>query len=101
MNRRGFLRGLGLLIGSAAIPKEVLPVVEFIEKKSFPDSVLKVKTCKPSLYLNHMTIQRRTVSITGNGQSEVLWYNFDNCPNWPAYKEYMTEQERKIWFNER
>lgn len=33
MNRRNFLRGLGLLVGSALIPDEILPVTDFIEKK--------------------------------------------------------------------
>jgi hypothetical protein len=30
----------------------------------------------PDTYINHMTIQRKTVAITGSAQSDVLWYEY-------------------------
>lgn len=72
MDRSGFLRSLGLLVGGALIPDEILPITDFIEKKSEP----KFKQYGQKGFINHMTIQRKTVSISGNSNSEVIWVNY-------------------------
>ncbi len=66
-NRRGFLKSLGALVVTGMLPKGVVSAVDFIEKKSIPKKDF-------GKFVNHMTIQRRTVSITG-GPVDVKWIN--------------------------
>lgn len=73
--RRGFLRSLGILAATACIPEPLEKAVEFVEKKT------------PKPFVNHMTIQRKTVTITGSAQSEVLWYRFEE----PEAEGFMPE----------
>lgn len=98
MNRRGFLRGLGLLAVAATVPiDKILPVTDFIERKT--------ETKKPSLFTNHMTVERRTVKITGDGHSQVIWMKYgdggaegyDICQK---HTQMAMEQERKMWFKD-
>jgi len=35
------------------------------------------RSAAPSKFVNHMTIQRKTVGITGGAASNVLWYNYE------------------------
>lgn len=92
MNRRSFIRSLGLLAGSTMIPDGILPITNFIEKK----------TEEP--FINHMTIQRRKVTITGRAENEVIWVNY--CQDTPAVGFFDEEawikliqaQERKAFF---
>lgn len=64
----------------------------------------------PDMFVNHMTIQRNTVSITGDAASRVLWYKFTDATGgspgkgW-VYEEYAQqrakftiENERQKWF---
>lgn len=74
MNRKDFLKSLGILIGSAVIPKQVLPVTDFIEKRS----TLNSKSDKK--FVNHMTIQRKTIEITGTAQKAIIFCNFNEEP---------------------
>jgi len=74
MNRGGFLKTLGVLFVGAAIKSNV---PEFLISKED-----ELKTCLPSppknKWVNHMTIQRKTFTISGSGESQVLWYNFED-----------------------
>lgn len=72
MERRGFLKSLGILAVTACIPEPLEKAVEVIEKKAEPVPY------KPNGgIINHITIQRKTVTITGSAQSKVLWYKFE------------------------
>ena len=53
MDRKGFLRALGLISVAPLIPDNLLNVTDFVEKKSSPK------------FVNHMSIQRKTVMING------------------------------------
>lgn len=64
----------------------------------------------PDMFVNHMTIQRQSISITGDANAQVLWYNFTNEANGKSGKGWMYEQvaqlrakesirhERAAWF---
>ena len=64
----------------------------------------------PDMFVNHMTIQRQSVSITGDANAQVLWYNFTNSANGKSGKGWMYEEvaqlrakesirhERAAWF---
>ncbi len=76
-SRRGFLKSIGVLFAAQAIPDSLLTATNYIEKKAEP----------PIRYVNHTTIQRKTVTITGSAMSRVVWYNFsDNDKGW-KYEE--------------
>lgn len=78
MDRGKFLKSLLAIGVSAAVPKFVLPVTDFIEKKSdFP-----IPYNPNGGFENHMTIQRRTVSITGEAQSRVIFVNDNQQATW-------------------
>jgi hypothetical protein len=66
MNRRGFLKGLGSLAALSLIPKGALAVTDLIEKRA----------AEKGPFVNHMTIQRKTVKIIGAEQSRIVWYNY-------------------------
>jgi hypothetical protein len=63
----------------------------------------------PDMFINYMTIQRDSVSITGDAKARVLWYNFTNATG-ASGKGWMFEeiaqqrakfamkQERAYWF---
>lgn len=61
---------------------------------------------KPDTFINHMTIQRKTCSITGGAQSDVLWYEYADGEKigWLYWKldqaaAVMTmEKERNAWW---
>lgn len=56
-----------MLIGAAAMP-DLLPITDFIERKSYGA-------------INHMTIQRKNISITGDSQ-QVMWFKIGNSKGW-------------------
>ena len=42
---------------------------------------------KPDQFINHMTIQRKTIAITGSAQSDILWYEYAGKPvGWMYWK---------------
>jgi hypothetical protein len=62
----------------------------------------------PDTFVNHMTIQRKTVAISGGAASNVLWYQYENekgmTKGW-MYQElaqanatFVMESERERWF---
>ncbi len=63
----------------------------------------------PDMFVNHMTIQRNTIGITGDAAARVLWYNFTDATGksgkgW-MYEEVAQQQakfaiknERQKWF---
>jgi len=67
-SRRGFLKSIGVLFAAQAIPDSLLAATNYIEKKAEP----------PMRFVNHMTIQRKTVKITGNAMSRVMWFKSDD-----------------------
>jgi hypothetical protein len=77
MDRRGFLKGLGVLAGASLIPDQILPATDFITSKVPADFGNKYYA-GIDLFTNHMTIQRKTTSISGKSQSEVIFYTFAN-----------------------
>jgi len=63
----------------------------------------------PDTFINHMTIQRKTVSISGSAASDVLWYSYTNdqgamAKGWmyqkiaQAQAQFTMEDERQKWF---
>jgi hypothetical protein len=66
------------------------------------------RTHFPDTYINHTTIQRKTVSITGTALSDVLWYEVEseNGPikGWmyeqlqQARAQFLMEREYQRWF---
>ncbi len=60
---------------------------------------------KPDTFINHMTIQRKTCSITGGAQSDVLWYEYADGQKigWLYWKldqakaQMTMENERNKW----
>lgn len=76
MDRLGFLKRIGILAGASLIPADsILAVTDVIEKKSEPKGIGNNPYKFP--LTNHMTIQRKTVSITGDAKSDVVWYEMD------------------------
>lgn len=63
----------------------------------------------PDMFVNYMTIQRDSISITGDARARVLWYNFTNATGQSGkgwmYEEvaqqrakFAIKQERAYWF---
>ncbi len=62
----------------------------------------------PDTFVNHMTIQRKTVGISGGAASNVLWYSYENesgmSKGWmyqelaQAQATFVMENERNKWF---
>jgi hypothetical protein len=60
----------------------------------------------PDRFIQHMTIQRKTCSITGSAKSDVLWYEYENGEKlgWMPWKisqsmaQMAEENERHKWF---
>jgi hypothetical protein len=62
----------------------------------------------PDTFVNHMTIQRKTVAISGGAASNVLWYQYENekgmSKGWmyqelaQAQATFVMENEREKWF---
>lgn len=63
----------------------------------------------PDTFVNHMTIQRKTVAISGGAASNVLWYTYTNdkgamSKGWmyqevqQAQAQFVMENERSKWF---
>lgn len=58
----------------------------------------------PNIYINHTTIQRKTVEITGSAASQVLWYTFtdksgNQSKGW-MYQAIQQNQAIMIWEDE-
>jgi len=57
-------------------------------------------------FINHMTIQRKTIGITGSAASDVLWALYDGFKGWYFKKErdakiqFKIEDEFQKWFGE-
>jgi hypothetical protein len=60
----------------------------------------------PDEFINHLTIQRKTIGISGDGLTEVLWYGYKGVKGWLFEKEaqsrlqFMMENEYAKWFGE-
>lgn len=56
------------------------------------------------VFINHMTTQRKTIGISGDAASDVLWYQYKNTKGWMYAKErqgrlqFMMEDEYAKWF---
>ena len=61
MERRGFLKALGILVTSAAVPDYLPKAVDYVEKKCEPP-----KVADKGIFVNHMTIQRESHIMTGS-----------------------------------
>lgn len=59
----------------------------------------------PDMFINHMTIQRSSVSITGDAASSVLWYKYTSTTgkesNGWMYEELAQQQAKFVMQNER
>ena len=81
MERRGFLKALGILAASSLIPKKALPIVEKIEEKTKPKGIgsnpynfkLADRTSCDE-FVNYMTIQRKTTTVTGQAIKQDYYY---------------------------
>lgn len=71
MERRGFLKALGVLGMSSLIPKNALPIIEKIEEKTKPKGIGQEPYKFPLIdnyqyhkgFTNHITIQRKTYKV--------------------------------------
>ena len=60
----------------------------------------------PDMYINHMTIQRKTLGMSGSALTDVLWYAFNGTKGWFFKKEreariqFMMEDEFHKWFTQ-
>lgn len=61
---------------------------------SFGEKSLKGygETKFPDMFVNHMTIQRNSVSITGDAASRILWYKFTDATGGNPGKGWMYEE---------
>jgi len=50
----------------------------------------------PDMFVNHMTIQRQSISITGDANAQVLWYNYTNSANGKTAKGWMYEEVAQL-----
>ncbi len=61
----------------------------------------------PDRFIQHMTIQRKTLAMTGSAKSDVLWYEYENGEKlgWMPWKvdqgnaQMTMENERHKWFS--
>lgn len=59
----------------------------------------------PDWFINHLTIQRKTVGISGSALTDVLWMAFNDTKGWYFKKErdaryqFMMEDEVHKWFS--
>jgi hypothetical protein len=62
------------------------------------------RTHYPDEFINHMTTQRKTIGISGDAMTDVLWYSFNGKKGWLYEKErqarsqFMMEDEYQKWF---
>ncbi len=58
------------------------------------------------VFINHMTTQRKTVGISGDANTDVLWYQYKGSKGWLFMKEaqarlqFMMEDEYQKWFGQ-
>ena len=100
MERRGFLRALGILVTSAAVPDYLPKAVDWVDKRCEPP-----KTSDKGIFVNYIIIQRKNVRITGSS-NKVVWVNYGES-GWyfmtpekekEEMAKYMLEEDRKKWF---
>lgn len=59
----------------------------------------------PDEFINHLTIQRKTIAISGDALTDVLWYQLGMTKGWIFEKErqmrlqFMMEDEMHKWFS--
>lgn len=59
----------------------------------------------PDQFINHLTIQRKTIALSGDALTDVLWYSFNGTKGWKYMKErqsnlqFMMEDEHHKWFS--
>jgi len=62
------------------------------------------RTFYPDQFINHLSIQRKTVAISGSALTDVLWVHFNGTKGWMFEKErqsrlqFMMEDEHNKWF---
>lgn len=62
------------------------------------------RTHYPDQFINHLTLQRKTVAISGSALTDVLWVQFGKVKGWMYIKEqqarlqFMMEDEYSKWF---
>lgn len=62
------------------------------------------RTHYPDQFINHLTTQRKTVAISGDALTDVLWVQFNGVKGWMFEKErqarlqFMMEDEYSKWF---
>lgn len=62
------------------------------------------RTHYPDQFINHLTTQRKTVAISGDALTDVLWVYFNGVKGWMYMKErqarlqFMMEDEYSKWF---
>lgn len=58
----------------------------------------------PDMFTNHMTIQRKTIGISGSAATDILWLEYAGQKGWMFQKErqaraqFMMENEYQKWF---
>lgn len=80
MNRRGFLKRLGILAGASLIPDKLLTATEFVEKKVNPAEFGSKYYAGVDPFTNQMSIQRKGYTVTGS-RIGVMFYDRDGNPS--------------------
>lgn len=73
---------------------------------SFPEKSRTgyARTHSPEMFTNHLTIQRKTVGISGSAMSDVVWVHYGATKGWyfkverEARYQFMMEDEYQKWF---
>ena len=62
------------------------------------------RTHAPEMFVNHLTIQRKTIAISGSAASDVIWVHYGETRGWyfkierDAKLQMMMEDEYQKWF---
>lgn len=76
MERRSFLKSLGILAGTALIPNGTEKLCSVIDKKTRkPYELIGVSDECKKQWTNNMTIQRKIIRVTGSARQDIIWYN--------------------------
>lgn len=89
MERRSFLKRLGILAGASLIPDKLLSATEFVEKK-VPAEIGNT----PYNFTDHMGVQRKIYIITSAASYKTVSYLMEMDGNYKD--EYTLENNQKL-----
>lgn len=90
MERRSFLKRLGILAGASLIPTDkILAVTDFVEKKDNPAELGSKYYAGVDPFVNQMSIQRKGYTVTGSRMG-IMFYDRDGNPSQVIWHEPQT-----------